>query len=63
MILEENINNSRKEVVFRQTRANMKLIDGKGERVQPRDTFAKPVLMIPISACENEWDCRTLLFL
>lgn len=49
--------------MFRQTRANMKLIDGKGERVQPRDTFAKPVLMIPISACENEWDCRTLLFL
>lgn len=63
MILEETVNNSQGEVVFRQKRANMKLIDGKEEQVQPRDTFAKPAFMIPISVCENEWDCRTLLFL
>lgn len=63
MIREENIDKGRGEVAFRQKRANVKLIDGEREQEQPRDTFAKPSFMILISVCENEWYCRTLLFL
>lgn len=54
MILEGNIDTGRGEVVFRQKRASVKLIDGEREQEQPRDTFAKPSFMIFISVCENE---------